>query len=371
MTHRLPPSESLTVEFKSDRKRLPDGELVEAIVGLANTEGGELWLGVEDDGTPTGLHPEHALLAGLPGPATALGLGEAAASARLKLMASVPAPWRDQAAVVAERLHIDPLDWYRTSDTPAFLREAAQAVWSGKRLRVDYMSWRGLSRRELEPLGLVLKAGGGGAVFVGEQARFRVRLESVGSPHHAVGLGWPVEGDEGLPGQHVKIALQAFQGRFRGGGHCNVVGYARGQVWGRERQGQRAEQCTAECTTEPRTGPMDFLFHACLLGIRLARRQNAGPSRTLQLRPPGTVSSVDKETCAQGTGHRSNRASSNSERHHPPSIHDILCVGAGLPAKGLEPCTALGNAIAGKPALTGDTEQCPTYVGAGLPAKGP
>lgn len=67
MTHRLPPSESLTVEFKSDRKRLPDGELVEAIVGLANTEGGELWLGVEDDGKPTGLHPEHALLAGLPG----------------------------------------------------------------------------------------------------------------------------------------------------------------------------------------------------------------------------------------------------------------------------------------------------------------
>ncbi len=39
--------------------------------------------------------------------------------------------------------------------------------------------------------GLVLKAGSSGAVFVGEQARFRVRLESVGSPHHAVGLGWP------------------------------------------------------------------------------------------------------------------------------------------------------------------------------------
>lgn len=102
----------------------------------------------------------HALwLAGLPGPATALGLGEAAASARLKLMASVPAPWRDHAAVVAQRLHIDPLDWYRSADTPAFLREAAQAVWSGKRLRVDYASWRGASQRDLEPLGLVLKAG--------------------------------------------------------------------------------------------------------------------------------------------------------------------------------------------------------------------
>lgn len=67
MPPTLPTSESLTVEFKSDRKRLPDRELVEALVCLANAEGGELWLGVEDDGTPTGLHAEHRLLAGLPG----------------------------------------------------------------------------------------------------------------------------------------------------------------------------------------------------------------------------------------------------------------------------------------------------------------
>jgi len=67
MTPLLPPAESLTVEFKSDRKRLSDHELVEAIVCLANAEGGELWLGVEDDGTPTGLHADHQLLAGLPG----------------------------------------------------------------------------------------------------------------------------------------------------------------------------------------------------------------------------------------------------------------------------------------------------------------
>ncbi|MFA5589726.1 MAG: ATP-binding protein [Lysobacteraceae bacterium] len=63
----IPPVETLTVEFKSDRKRLPDDDLVEALVCLANTEGGELWLGVEDDGTPTGLHAEHQHLAGLPG----------------------------------------------------------------------------------------------------------------------------------------------------------------------------------------------------------------------------------------------------------------------------------------------------------------
>ena len=63
----LPPGESLTVEFKSDRKRLSDADLVEALVCLANSEGGELWLGVEDDGQVTGLHADHALLVGLAG----------------------------------------------------------------------------------------------------------------------------------------------------------------------------------------------------------------------------------------------------------------------------------------------------------------
>jgi ATP-dependent DNA helicase RecG len=63
----LPGGESLTVEFKSDRKRLPDDELIQALVCLANSEGGELWLGVEDDATPTGLHAAHANLTGLPG----------------------------------------------------------------------------------------------------------------------------------------------------------------------------------------------------------------------------------------------------------------------------------------------------------------
>jgi ATP-dependent DNA helicase RecG len=63
----LPPRETLTVEFKSDRARLSDRELVEAVVCLANAGGGELWLGVEDNGAPTGLHAEHRQLAGLAG----------------------------------------------------------------------------------------------------------------------------------------------------------------------------------------------------------------------------------------------------------------------------------------------------------------
>lgn len=64
---QLPRTESLTIEFKSDLKRLPDDDLVEALACLANTQGGELWLGVEDDGAPTGLHQAHQNLTGLPG----------------------------------------------------------------------------------------------------------------------------------------------------------------------------------------------------------------------------------------------------------------------------------------------------------------
>ena len=99
------------------------------------------------------------LLAGLPAAATDLGLGAAAASARLKVVAALPAEWRHQADRVGARLHIDPLDWYRGSETPACLREAADAVWNSQRIAVRYESWRGQSERELEPLGLVMKAG--------------------------------------------------------------------------------------------------------------------------------------------------------------------------------------------------------------------
>lgn len=105
-------------------------------------------------------HEANALmLAGLPGAAADLGLGEAAVSARLKLVASVPMPMREQASRVADRLHIDPVDWYREHDAPAQLREVADAVWRSVRIRVRYASWRKTSWRELEPLGLVLKAG--------------------------------------------------------------------------------------------------------------------------------------------------------------------------------------------------------------------
>ncbi len=55
----LPSKETLTVEFKSDFKKLHDSEIFEAVVAFANTEGGDLYLGIEDSGKVTGVHEAH------------------------------------------------------------------------------------------------------------------------------------------------------------------------------------------------------------------------------------------------------------------------------------------------------------------------
>lgn len=54
-----PVKETLTIEFKSDRNCYSMTKLYEDLVGMANTDGGWLFLGMEDDGTPTGVHNQH------------------------------------------------------------------------------------------------------------------------------------------------------------------------------------------------------------------------------------------------------------------------------------------------------------------------
>ncbi|MGN0078624.1 MAG: ATP-binding protein [Coriobacteriales bacterium] len=55
----IPEKEALSVEFKSDRKSIGDAVIVSEVVALANTEGGDLYIGVEDDGTVTGAQESH------------------------------------------------------------------------------------------------------------------------------------------------------------------------------------------------------------------------------------------------------------------------------------------------------------------------
>lgn len=110
----------------------------------------------------TGLDADEARalpLLTLPAAARELGLGDAARRAGAKLLAALPG----EAATLSGRLqacfHVDPLGWYHAPDAVPHLPALAQAVLEGRRVVIEYLSWKGPRRYHAEPLGLVLKAG--------------------------------------------------------------------------------------------------------------------------------------------------------------------------------------------------------------------
>ncbi|MGN6607451.1 MAG: helix-turn-helix transcriptional regulator [Jatrophihabitans sp.] len=111
----------------------------------------------------TGLSPDEAdalFLAGLPGAASDLGLGDVLATTRLKLLAALPDGLRDRAARIRDTVLVDAPGWQREPERPPFLPVLAEATWTTRRVRVRYeRSNRAVVDRVLEPLGLVLKAG--------------------------------------------------------------------------------------------------------------------------------------------------------------------------------------------------------------------
>ncbi|HSS02558.1 MAG TPA: WYL domain-containing protein [Kofleriaceae bacterium] len=112
--------------------------------------------------TLTGLTPHESqtlFLSGLPGPVAELGLGDTMASAHLKLLAALPRAWQLEAQRVSSRFHVDLAGWYRRVKPVAHLRALADAVWADRWVAIRYESWEGVVDRELEPLGLVIKAG--------------------------------------------------------------------------------------------------------------------------------------------------------------------------------------------------------------------
>jgi predicted DNA-binding transcriptional regulator YafY len=98
-------------------------------------------------------------LAGLPGPAAELGLGAVVASARLKVRAGLPTELGERVGRAHERFHLDAPGWHREADRSPELARLAGAVWTDRRVRVRYRRWVGEVTRDLEPYGLVLKAG--------------------------------------------------------------------------------------------------------------------------------------------------------------------------------------------------------------------
>ncbi|MEV4067719.1 helix-turn-helix transcriptional regulator [Nonomuraea dietziae] len=108
----------------------------------------------------TAAEASSLFLAGMPGPAAELGLGEVAANAELKLLAALPPEPRSQATMMRERFHLDVPGWYRGADDVPHLAEVAEAVWDQRPLRMRYRRWgRQEVDRVIHPYGLVLKGG--------------------------------------------------------------------------------------------------------------------------------------------------------------------------------------------------------------------
>ncbi len=111
----------------------------------------------------TGLTNDEAdalFLSGLPGAAADLGLGSVLAATQLKLLAALPPELRERAARIRDRFHLDAPGWLRDNDVPPCLPAVAESVWNEHMVRVQYeRADRTLVQRDLEPLGLVLKAG--------------------------------------------------------------------------------------------------------------------------------------------------------------------------------------------------------------------
>ena len=166
----------------------------------------------------TGLAADEAeamLMIGLPGPAGALGLGPAAARARGKLLAALPAAGSAEAGRIGDRFHLDPVDWYRAAEPVAQLPALTRAVLDQRVVAMSYESWTGVRERVVEPLGLVLKAG---AWYIVARGGRGIAIYKVAGISELVVTDTPFErpGDFDLPGCWA-AELERFEARLRPG----------------------------------------------------------------------------------------------------------------------------------------------------------
>ncbi|KAF3465038.1 YafY family protein [Streptomyces sp. Tu 3180] len=102
---------------------------------------------------------EALFLSGVPGALREMGLEDAASAARLKVSAALLPSLRDASRTAAQRFHLDAPNWFREPQTPELLPAVADAVWDDRRITARYRRGDTGVERELEPYGLVLKAG--------------------------------------------------------------------------------------------------------------------------------------------------------------------------------------------------------------------
>ncbi|KOG06751.1 helix-turn-helix transcriptional regulator [Streptomyces viridochromogenes] len=102
---------------------------------------------------------EALFLSGVPGALREMGLEDAASAARLKVSAALVPSVRDASRSAAQRFHLDAPNWFKEPKTPELLPAVADAVWDDRRIVARYRRGESEVERQLEPYGLVLKAG--------------------------------------------------------------------------------------------------------------------------------------------------------------------------------------------------------------------
>ncbi|MBN0047335.1 WYL domain-containing protein [Streptomyces actuosus] len=113
-------------------------------------------------GPLTGLarnEAEALFLSGVPAALREMGLEDTASAARLKVSAALLPSLRDAPLAAAQRFHLDAPNWFTEPRTPDLLPAVAGAVWDDRRITARYRRARQTVERDLEPYGLVLKAG--------------------------------------------------------------------------------------------------------------------------------------------------------------------------------------------------------------------
>ena len=109
----------------------------------------------------TAKEAEALFASGVAGPVGELGFGTVLGAAQLKLLAALPKELAERASLARHRFHLDAPRWFRGGRNEPHLIEIAAAVWDDRRISVRYRH-PGTSEsalRNLEPFGLVLKAG--------------------------------------------------------------------------------------------------------------------------------------------------------------------------------------------------------------------
>ncbi len=102
---------------------------------------------------------EALFLSGVPGALREMGLDDAASAARLKVSAALMPSLRDASQNAAQRFHLDAPGWFKETPAPELLPAVADAVWDDRLIEARYRRQDSEVERELEPYGLVLKAG--------------------------------------------------------------------------------------------------------------------------------------------------------------------------------------------------------------------